>query len=416
MFQIDLKPTDTNQIFEKATAWAMENFPYVAVFHGNSLKYPQGTFPQAIYAGHQAKALNELEKKNASIVGIVSYDYKNQLEKLSSENSGIVAVPDTLFFEAAITLAFQENSLVIQGLQSEELYQHIQRFEIESSKNPSVTIQPLTSKEQYIAHVQAIQQHIEEGDMYELNYCLGYAFDAPQWSPIQAFRDLMHVSPMPFSVFFKAKDQYLIGASPERFLKRTGDTLIAQPIKGTICRGNTPEEDELLAATLLHSEKERAENLMIVDLMRNDLSKISEVGSVEVEELFGVYAFPRVHQMISTVKSQVKKGIDFSSILQATFPMGSMTGAPKIKCMELIDRYEDFRRGWFSGTVGLLQPSGDFDFNVIIRSIIYDQNTGKGYFAVGSAITYDADPAYEYEECQLKASAIRQVLEGTVSS
>jgi para-aminobenzoate synthetase component 1 len=186
--------------------------------------------------------------------------------------------------------------------------------------------------------------------------------------------------------------------------------LIAQPIKGTIRRGKNEAEDEILRLQLLHSEKERAENLMIVDLMRNDLSRISEVGSVEVEELFGVYPFPKVHQMISTVRSSVKQSASLAEIFQATFPMGSMTGAPKIKCMELIELYENFKRGWFSGTLGVVQPNGDFDFNVIIRSIVFDKSLGMGYFAVGSAITYDADPAYEYEECLLKASAILEVL------
>jgi len=217
---------------------------------------------------------------------------------------------------------------------------------------------------------------------------------------------------MPFSSLFKAENLYLIGASPERFLKKEGMRMIAQPIKGTIRRGKDSEEDFALKNQLLNSEKERAENLMIVDLMRNDLSKFSETGSVDVEELFGVYPFAKVHQMISTVTSDIKKNVGLKEIIHATFPMGSMTGAPKIKCMELIEKYENFRRGWFSGTLGHIHTNGDFDFNVIIRSIVFDKNTGKGYFAVGSAITYDADPAYEYEECLLKASAILEVLEG----
>jgi para-aminobenzoate synthetase component 1 len=228
---------------------------------------------------------------------------------------------------------------------------------------------------------------------------------------IEGFFDLMGKSPMPFSAFFKAESRYLICASPERFLKKTGDKLIAQPIKGTIKRGKNELEDSLLKEKLLNSEKERAENLMIVDLMRNDLSRISQTGSVKVEELFGVYPFSRVHQMISTVVSSISQNKSLLDIIHATFPMGSMTGAPKIKCMELIDQYEDFKRGWFSGALGYIDETGNFDLCVVIRSIIFDKESGKGYFAVGSAITYDADAAYEYEECLLKASAIMEVLQ-----
>ncbi|MGY6523036.1 MAG: anthranilate synthase component I family protein [Mongoliitalea sp.] len=412
MFQIEVHLENSIQFLYKALDWTQGNFPYMALFHGNDVEYPQGTFPKAIFAGYEAKSLDELTKTNVPTIGILSYDYKNQLEKLRSENQVIVAVPDSVFFEAALSIQLEKQRIIIQSEHPEQILLQIQEHQVAESKNPPVQIQALSSREQYIAHVRSIQQHIEEGDMYELNYCLGYTFEKSNWNPVAAFRELMQLSPMPFSVFLKAQHQYLIGASPERFLKKTGSTLIAQPIKGTIRRGSNPAEDLELAQTLLNSEKERAENLMIVDLMRNDLSKVSVTGSVAVEELFGVYAFPRVHQMISTVSSQVREEISISEIFKATFPMGSMTGAPKIKCMELIEQYENFKRGWFSGSVGIIDASGDFDFNVIIRSIIYNQQTGKGYFAVGSAITYDADPAYEYEECQLKASAMRQVLEG----
>jgi len=215
---------------------------------------------------------------------------------------------------------------------------------------------------------------------------------------------------MPFSSYFKAGNKYLVGASPERFLKKTGSKIIAQPIKGTIKRGATPEADEQLRQLLQNSEKERAENLMIVDLMRNDLSRISEVGMVKVEELFGIYSFKNISQMISTLSSTVRKSVVFEEIIEKTFPMGSMTGAPKIRCMELIDRYENFKRGWFSGALGYISDNQDFDFNVVIRSIIIDKEARQLYFAVGSAITYDADPLHEYEECLLKAQPIFEAL------
>ena len=389
-------------------------FPYYAYFENNGITYPHNGFPRIIHAAQKA-----IDIKDASVffgqkdlVAIVSYDYKNRLEKLESKNLSLLDCPETLFFIPELTIHFAQNGLDLVGEKAGDLVLHLKQATGDARKNEAVSIQVLTTAEEYATQVQAIRQHIEEGDIYEMNYCMAFGFGSPSWDPISGFLSLMAVSPMPFSAFFRAKEKYLLCASPERFVKKEHDRLIAQPIKGTIKRGNSPQEDRDLAAQLLHSEKERAENLMIVDLMRNDLSRISQVGSVEVEELFGVYPFPKVHQMISTVVSKIKVDTGLSEIFRATFPMGSMTGAPKIKCMELIDAYENFKRGWFSGTLGIISANGDFDFNVIIRSIIFDKELGKGYFAVGSAITYDADPAYEYEECLLKSSAIREVLGG----
>ena len=217
---------------------------------------------------------------------------------------------------------------------------------------------------------------------------------------------------MPFAALFKAESTWLVSASPERFLKKSGNRLIAQPIKGTISRQGDPVEDQMNKELLLSSEKERAENLMITDLMRNDLAKVSQTGSVEVEELFGIYALPRVFQMISTVSSELVPNTSFKEIIKATFPMGSMTGAPKISTMEILDREESFKRGWFSGAFGWMNDQGDFDFSVVIRSVIADLNVKKLYFGVGSAITIDASASHEYDECQLKAQAIFELLRG----
>ncbi|MCL6260214.1 anthranilate synthase component I family protein [Aquiflexum sp. TKW24L] len=394
--------------------WFDNRYSYFSFFQDNGITYPYGGFPNVILAAGQAMDLAEADRhygKN-EMVGIVSYDYKNKVEKLTNNNPSLIDCPESLFFIPEIRIEFSENSFTVFHPEGKSIGEEIREsFQLILS-NPTVKVNPLTTQLDYFSAIKAIQNHIEEGDMYELNYCMGFTFESQYWDPIIGFRDLKEKSPMPFSSLFKAKEKYLIGASPERFLKKEGNKLIAQPIKGTIKRGKDAAEDEILKNQLLYSEKERAENLMIVDLMRNDLSKISETGSVEVEELFGVYPFAKVHQMISTVTSTIKNDVGLKEIFHATFPMGSMTGAPKIKCMELIDRYENFQRGWFSGTLGHIQANGDFDFNVVIRSIIFDKNAGKGYFAVGSAITYDADADYEYEECLLKASAIMEVLEG----
>lgn len=249
-----------------------------------------------------------------------------------------------------------------------------------------------------------------EGAIYELNFCMDYYGKLPASDPERVFLELCAQSPMPFSAFFKAKDLFLCCASPERFLKKSGKNLLSQPIKGSVKRGPNPEADALLVKSLAESEKEKAENLMIVDLMRNDLSRLAEIGSVKVTELFGIYSFQRITQMISSVTCRLKNEVTFEDIISKTFPMGSMTGAPKIKCMELIETYESFKRSWFSGTVGYIDSDGDFDFCVVIRSLIIDQTNNSFYFGVGSAITLDANAVDEYQECQLKAAPIIQTL------
>jgi para-aminobenzoate synthetase component 1 len=389
--------------------WVDQHYSHFCLFLDNQVDYPFGGFPNKIQAGQKSFSLEEVSAvfgKN-ELVGVISYDYKNQIEASSSLNPEIIPCSNTVFFIPEITLEWDEHFIVFQSdceLNVEGL------FDGNLYSNPKVSIEALTDKEKYLQDVQAIKNHIEEGDIYEMNYCMAFVFENKSWNPLVGFLELMKVSPMPFSALFKSQNTFLISASPERFLKKDKNRLIAQPIKGTVKRGKDQEEDEALRMQLLNSEKERAENLMIVDLMRNDLSKVSLTGSVQVNELFGVYPFPRVHQMISTVSSELKENMDFREIIHATFPMGSMTGAPKIKCMELIDRYENFKRAWFSGALGYINANGDFDFNVVIRSIIFDRSLGKGYFAVGSAITFDADAALEYEECYLKASAIMEVL------
>jgi para-aminobenzoate synthetase component 1 len=232
-----------------------------------------------------------------------------------------------------------------------------------------------------------------------------------QIDPLKIFRKLSELSPNPFSSFYRSGEKYLMCASPERFLKKTNNTIISQPVKGTSRRDNMEVEDENEKMLLQQSEKERAENTMIVDLVRNDLSKICTEGSVSVKEFLKIYSFPQVHQMISTIRGSLRENISFSEILSATFPMGSMTGAPKKRAMELIEQYEKTKRGLFSGTVGYINPSGDFDFNVVIRSVLY--NKEKKYIStqVGSAITWKSIPEKEYEECMIKAEAMMKALE-----
>ena len=266
-------------------------------------------------------------------------------------------------------------------------------------------------KSKYLEAVKALQANILRGDIYEANFCQEFFSSYAVVNPLAIYRKLATLSPTPFSGYFKHYDQYILSASPERFLRKKGTKLISQPIKGTARRSANPEEDAQNKITLQHDSKEQAENVMIVDLVRNDLTKSAVKGSVVVEELFGVYGFAQVYQMISTVSCELNPEVHFIDAIKNAFPMGSMTGAPKLSAMQLIEQMEVQRRGVYSGAMGYVEPSGDFDFNVIIRSFLYNASTEYLSFQVGGAITYAAEADAEYEECLLKASALLKTLQ-----
>jgi para-aminobenzoate synthetase component 1 len=397
---------------KKLLAWADSHFPYFAYFSHNSITFPYKGFEQVFFSGEDGLTLAQIKDlpDDEVKIGILSYDLKNQFERLHSTNPSLVECPDSLFFVPTLKVEFMDDKVGIFHSSAPEIFKEIDAYSEIPSSTIDLKISACTSKEEYINNALQIKNNIIEGDIYEMNYCMAFKAIFDILDPVQTYFNLTEKSPMPFSSLFKAEKKYVVGASPERFLKKSGSKIIAQPIKGTVKRGSTPEMDEQLRHQLLSSEKERAENLMIVDLMRNDLSKISRIGKVKVEELFGIYPFKRISQMISTVSSTLRDPISFGEIIEKTFPMGSMTGAPKIKCMELIDHYENFRRGWFSGAMGYISANQDFDFNVVIRSIILDLEAGRLFFAVGSAITFDADPTQEYKECLLKAMPIFEAL------
>jgi len=304
----------------------------------------------------------------------------------------------------------------------ERIYKEISAAPSSIPASPAVgaSIRSRFSAQEYMDTVERIQQHILKGDCYEMNFCQEFYAEKAVIHPLNAYASLSRFSPNPFSAYYKLGDKYLLCMSPERYLKRSGNTLISQPIKGTSRRDTGNKElDELSKNNLRTSEKERAENIMVVDLVRNDLSRVCKKGTVKVDELCGIYSFPQVHQMISTISGELENDTSFCDIIKAAFPMGSMTGAPKKRVMELIEQYERSKRGLFSGSIGYIHPEGDFDFNVVIRSIAYNAaaaylsfHTGSAItFRSGSAITFRSDPAGEYNECLLKAEAIKKVLE-----
>ncbi|MFV5692856.1 anthranilate synthase component I family protein [Flavobacterium sp. LT1R49] len=350
------------------------------------------------------------------LFGYLSYDLKNDVEQLQSNNFDGLGFPDLFFFQPKKLFLLKGNELEIQYLnmcddEVEEDFEEIiesQNTKVETEER--LTIQQRISKENYLEKASKILEHIHHGDIYEANFCMEFFAENASIDPIEKFVKLNEISLPPFAVFFKNNKHFLLSASPERYLKKEGELIISQPIKGTAKRFSDPAEDEKSKMQLALDPKERSENIMITDLVRNDLSHTAKKGSVTVTELCKIYSFIQVHQMISTVTSKLDYQYTAVDALKTTFPMGSMTGAPKISAMKIIENLEETKRGLYSGAVGYFTPSGDFDFNVVIRSILYNQEKKYVSFSVGSAITSQSIPEKEYEECLLKAKAMREVL------
>ncbi len=361
--------------------------------------------------GDSFSKLREFYDKNRSwIFGLFSYELKNEIEHLQTKHSDELDFPDLFFFVPSYLIALkgEKIEIIIGDTSVIDLIKKIVIYIPPLKSN--VKIERRFNRETYIATVKKLQEHIKRGDIYEVNFCQEFFAKNAIINPQTVYEALNSISPTPFAGFFKINEHYILSATPERFLCKRGSRLISQPIKGTAKRSENPTEDEKIKADLKSSIKEQAENVMIVDLVRNDLTKSAVKGTVKVDELFGIYSFPQVHQMISTISCELDPNVHFIDAIKNAFPMGSMTGAPKIKAMQLIDQYERSKRGAFSGSFGCISPDGNFDFNVIIRSILYNGKTNYLSFQVGGAITYAANAEEEYDECLLKASAIMQVL------
>ncbi len=280
------------------------------------------------------------------------------------------------------------------------------------AQNAGIIFESHTPLQQYLQKVNALKKHIQAGDIYEINFCIEFFAENVEIDPVQVFYRLNELSSAPYACLAKLDDEYIISASPELFLQKNNRHLITKPIKGTAPRSSDEIKDELHKLQLKQSEKERTENVMIVDVARNDLSVLASKGSVNVDKLFDVESFKTVHQLVSTVSCELKKDFSFNEIINATFPMPSMTGAPKIRAMELIDEFEDFSRNSYSGSIGFMDGDENFTLSVVIRSIFYNVHTKRVSFSVGSAITHLCDPEKEYEECLLKARALLEALNG----
>lgn len=354
---------------------------------------------------------------NDWVFGYLTYDLKNDLEHLKSENFDSLHFSDLFFFQPKKLFLFKGNWVEIQYLKmvKDEIITDLNSIQqINTSifqPSDSIKIKLRIHKEEYFSKITSLLSHIHRGDIYEANFCQEFYSENTTINPLETYDKLNRISRPPFATFLKCEDKYLLSASPERYLKKVGSKIISQPIKGTAKRSNNSIEDQELKHQLEHSEKERSENIMIVDLVRNDLSHTAIKGSVEVEELCKIHTFEQVHQMISTVTSEIDNHTHPVDVIRTTFPMGSMTGAPKISAMKIIEELEETKRGLYSGAVGYFSPEGDFDFNVIIRSILYNASTKYVSYSVGGAITAKSIPQDEYEECLIKAKAMRDVLE-----
>lgn len=429
-----MSATNTNCIFaisdpenakKKMLSWAnqfgifcfLDNHRYQTNYHSIECLLAVGS--KSSFTATAGNALNDLQdfldEKPRKLFGHLCYELKNEIEGLTSSHKDRIGFPDIFFFEPEIIIKLSEDKIEIEiedEVKAEKIFYEIMDagFKVRD-KGTDIQIQQRVSKQDYIETIERLKKHILRGDCYEINYCMEFFAEDAFVDPLSVYEKLSKSSPNPFSALYKLDDKWLICASPERFLKKTGTTILSQPIKGTSSRFlKDDRKDKKSKEELYASEKDRSENVMVVDLVRNDLARVCKEGTVKVDELFGIYSFPQVHQMISTVIGELKDEISFTEIIKATFPMGSMTGAPKRRVMELIDQYERSARGIFSGAVGYITSDGEFDFNVVIRSIMYNASEKYLSFMAGSGITFYSDPENEYEECWMKAKAMRGVL------
>ena len=425
---VNFAVSNISEFQNKAIAWANDWEVCCCLLHNSYPHAQYHDYETVIAVGAKDEILIQKDSKNNAfaalkkfqsdtnemIFGFLSYDLKNQVEDLTSHNFDGIGFPDLFFFNPIYVIEIKKNEIIIRSEKEspDAIFEQILSKKIiqKTDNQLNIKIKPRISYPKYLQTVRSLQEHICAGDVYEINFCQEFFAENCVVEPLPIFFQLNEKSAAPFSAYFRLHEKYVCCASPERFLKKENQRLVSQPVKGTRRRGASESEDQKIANELKISLKDRAENVMIVDLVRNDLARCSRAGTVEVEELFGIYRFRQVQQMISTVVSELRSELDWSEALRFTFPMGSMTGAPKVMSMQLIEQYEQTRRGLFSGAIGYVTKDGDFDFNVVIRSIFYNEKNKYLSFQVGGAIVFDSEAEEEYAECLLKAKAMLEVL------
>jgi len=419
------KPNNIDSFKKKLLQWANQ-YSHVCFLESNTRHQLQknvvdeydSILAVGLYSGFESNNKNAFQKlqhflnnTNDWIFGNLCYDLKNEIENLDSKNSDNLFFENIYFFQPEYVFIQIGNTFQLQSMhQHQQLFEAIEALTIEDfSVSEKVELIPRLNEKEYSITFDKIKDQIQAGNIYEMNFCFEFYADNVSISPLDVWFKLNELSHAPMSCFYKLNDKFIISATPERFLKKKNQKVIAQPIKGTAKRSSNQNEDDLIKQSLAKNMKEQTENIMIVDLVRNDLSRLAKARSVKVDELFGVYTFKQVHQLISTISCDVDASIPVSEIIKQNFPMGSMTGAPKVSAMQLIEAFENTKRGAYSGSVGYFNPNGDFDFNVIIRSLLYNQQNKYLSYSVGSAITNAANANEEYNECLLKAKVIKSL-------
>jgi len=419
------KPNNIDSFKKKLLQWANQ-YSHVCFLESNTRHQLQknvvdeydSILAVGLYSGFESNNKNAFQKlqhflnnTNDWIFGNLCYDLKNEIENLDSKNSDNLFFENIYFFQPEYVFIQNGNTFQLQSMhQHQQLFEAIEALTIEDfSVSEKVELIPRLNEKEYSITFDKIKDQIQAGNIYEMNFCFEFYADNVSISPLDVWFKLNELSHAPMSCFYKLNDKFIISATPERFLKKKNQKVIAQPIKGTAKRSSNQNEDDLIKQSLAKNMKEQTENIMIVDLVRNDLSRLAKARSVKVDELFGVYTFKQVHQLISTISCDVDASITVSEIIKQNFPMGSMTGAPKVSAMQLIEAFESTKRGAYSGSVGYFNPNGDFDFNVIIRSLLYNQQNKYLSYSVGSAITNAANANEEYNECLLKAKVIKSL-------
>lgn len=414
---------NVNSFKEKALHWAQQ-FNDVCFLQSNGYqdKYSKVSSLLAVDALHtfqaeESDAFENLEifqakHPNNWMFGFFSYDLKNEIEDVQTELPNTIEFPDIFFFIPKTVIHFYDKSVQIEADNPKSILESIieTKIPIPSLKSSKIKLKHRLNKDNYISAFQKLMNHIHRGDLYEVNLCQEFYATGVKKNPVELYTRLNSVSPSPFSAFLKLDDKFIISASPERFLTKRNEYLISQPIKGTAPRGKSPAEDIEIINQLRNNPKEIAENMMVVDLVRNDMTQAALPGTVVTEQKLKVHTFKQVHQLISTITCVLNPKISNVQAIKNTFPPGSMTGAPKISAMNLCDQYENSRRGVYSGALGYFSPDDDFDFSVVIRTILYNKTKEYLSFHTGGAITIDAEAEKEYQECLLKASGILKAL------
>jgi para-aminobenzoate synthetase component 1 len=405
------------ELVDKLNSWLKQKAPECALvlLSGDINNCPKPIFKKLV-VGVSFNTVNAITKlndvpsnpKNIPLLGCLSYELKNEFEALESTGKRLSEIDSCFFFQPDFYFEVDiENQITTNNSQLFNEIIGIAPLKYDYSFDAKIEFKRDVEDVEYLDNIAYIKNQIIEGNVYELNYCRNFSSNI-KIDPYKYFALTSKQNPTPYSFFFKLHSEYMISSSMERFLSKSGTVLTSQPIKGTL--RNTRTNEALEKENLYNSEKDRAENLMIVDLVRNDMSKCSEIGSVKVDELFGIYSYPSVHQMISTINSQLLSDVSFQDIVKSLFPMGSMTGAPKLSAMKIIDQLETFQRGAFSGSFGYIQPNGDFDFNVVIRTLFYNSKSNSINIPVGSAITIDSDPNQELNECNDKVNLLFELI------